>query len=369
MDRVDLRLLLGVAEGLDCPVLAARLRMSETAVRRRLRRLTNPAGTSCLGRSGSEFHLTEQGQVALDSVSRATVAAEAIANLIGVDVVAMRHVRLVTSVAATGSISRAARQLGLPQPAVSAQITRIERRWGTLFHRTPRGVCAAPLLVQLLPHMQRLEKELSRLAGTSVPDDTTVAPDGLTVASEFSLTGMVDAMRDAGLANVRQHVVTIPGPNWAPAMLLADICVYADLPRSSLATPAGWDTTVSFEDPAYVLLPKNVGAGRTTIALRELAGYDWLTGPPRHPQPAVGRRGLSSGGLPTPDPLHRPQRRQWWAHPERRRSGRPHQRHPCSSWRVAHRTAGRGSPSRLDRRVAAREPRRADRPVAGAVAA
>ncbi|MFI7512696.1 LysR family transcriptional regulator [Micromonospora echinofusca] len=215
----------------------------------------------------------------MGSVSQATAAAETIAALIGVDVVAMRHVRLVTSVAATGSISGAARQLGLPQPAVSAQLTRIERRWGTLFDRTPRGVSASPLLVQLLPHLQRLEKEMSRLSGTTMADDTTMVPAGLTVASEFGFTGLVDALRDGGLANVRQHVVTIPGPNWTPAMLAADICVYADLPLAGLATPAGWDTIIAFEDPAYVLLPEDAGADRTTIALRELAEHDWLTGP------------------------------------------------------------------------------------------
>ncbi|MGN9766836.1 LysR family transcriptional regulator [Micromonospora sp. SD12] len=279
MDTIDLRLLLGVADGLDCPVLAARLGLSETAVRKRLRRLAGSAGVSCLQRTGTEYHLTGQGQAALGSVSQATAAAETIAALIGVDVVARRHVRLVTSVAAAGSISGAARHLGLPQPAVSAQLTRIERRWGTLFDRTPRGVSASPLLVQLLPHLQRLEKEMSRLAGTTMADDTTSVPGGLTVASEFGFTGLVDALRDGGLANVRQHVVTIPGPNWAPAMLAADICVYADLPLAGLATPAGWDTTVAFEDPAYVLLPRDAGAGRTTIALRELAEHDWLTGP------------------------------------------------------------------------------------------
>ncbi|MFI6162993.1 LysR family transcriptional regulator [Micromonospora haikouensis] len=254
--------------------------VSATAVRKRLRRLAGCGGMAWLHRTGTEYHLTDRGRAALGSVSRATAAAEAIAALIGVDVVAIRHVRLVTSVAAAGSISGAARHLGLPQPAVSAQVTRIERRWGnTLFDRTPKGMSASPLLVELLPHLQRLEKEASRLSAAIMADDTTFVPGGLTVASEFGCTGLVDALHDGGFVNVRQHVVTIPGPTWVPAMLAADICVYADLPLAGLATPAGWDTIVAFEDPAYVLLPSNVGAGRTTIALCELADHDWLTGP------------------------------------------------------------------------------------------
>ncbi|MBQ1072361.1 LysR family transcriptional regulator [Micromonospora sp. C31] len=282
MDTIDLRLLLGVADGLDCPALAARLGLGETAVRKRLRRLAGAGGVAWLRRAGAGYHLTDRGRAALGSVSQATAAAEAIAALVGVDAdaVAMRHVRLVTSVAATGSINGAARDLGLPQPSVSAQLKRIERSWGsTLFDRTSKGVSARPTLVELLPHLQRLEKELSRLSATTTADDVPVVPGGLTVASEFGSTGMVDALRDGTLVDVRQHVVSIPGPDWTPAMLAADICVYADLPLAGLATPAGWDTIVAFEDPAYVLLPKDAGAGRTTVALRELADHDWLTGP------------------------------------------------------------------------------------------
>ncbi|MFC4150034.1 LysR family transcriptional regulator [Micromonospora mangrovi] len=277
MDARDLRLLLGVADGADVGDLAARSGVSESQVRRRLSQLVgvNEAGWLC--RTGRGYRLSERGQAGLHAVGRAVTACDTIAGLIGVDSVSVRHAQVVDVVAATGSIGGAARQLGLPQPSVSALVARIERRWrAALFDRTQDGVRPTPLLVELLPHLRVLATVVSPVIGRG---DQPAPPGTLQLASEFGFSGLVDALRDDALVDVRQHIVDIPGPGWASAMLAADICVYADLPLVSLAVPAGWDSTVAFEDPAYVLLPRDVGHGRATISLRELADLDWLTGP------------------------------------------------------------------------------------------
>ncbi len=56
----------------------------------------------------------------------------------------LRHLRTVRAIADTGSLTKAAATLGLAQPALSAQLRRIEKALGgTLFERDHTG--PAPL--------------------------------------------------------------------------------------------------------------------------------------------------------------------------------------------------------------------------------
>ena len=53
----------------------------------------------------------------------------------------LRHLKVVCAIAETGSVTKAASQLGLAQPALTAQLQRIERTLGgPLFDRDRRGV-------------------------------------------------------------------------------------------------------------------------------------------------------------------------------------------------------------------------------------
>lgn len=58
----------------------------------------------------------------------------------------LRHLRTVRAIADAGSLTRAATVLGLAQPALSAQLKRIERALGgALFERGRHGVRATAL--------------------------------------------------------------------------------------------------------------------------------------------------------------------------------------------------------------------------------
>lgn len=58
----------------------------------------------------------------------------------------LRHLRVVCAIADAGSVTKAASQLGLAQPALTAQPQRIERALGgPLFERDRRGARATPL--------------------------------------------------------------------------------------------------------------------------------------------------------------------------------------------------------------------------------
>ncbi|WP_330441138.1 LysR family transcriptional regulator [Micromonospora sp. NBC_00821] len=85
----------------------------------------------------------------------------------------LRHLRVVCAIAETGSVTKAASALGLAQPALTAQLQRIERTLGgPLFDRDRRGARPTALgeLVLararvLLPAMKGLQDEAARLAG------------------------------------------------------------------------------------------------------------------------------------------------------------------------------------------------------------
>ncbi len=87
----------------------------------------------------------------------------------------LRHLRIVCAVAEAGSVTKAAAVLGLAQPAVTAQLRRIERLiGGELFERTRLGVSPTPLgeLVLararvLLPAARDLQEDAVRLAALS----------------------------------------------------------------------------------------------------------------------------------------------------------------------------------------------------------
>ena len=88
----------------------------------------------------------------------------------------LRHLKVVCAIAEHGSVTRAAAHLGLAQPALTAQLNRIERALGgPLFDRDHRGARPTALgeLVLarakvVLPAVADLRQEAARLASTPV---------------------------------------------------------------------------------------------------------------------------------------------------------------------------------------------------------
>lgn len=77
----------------------------------------------------------------------------------------LRHLRALVSVAMTPSISRAARQLGISQPALSRQLRAFEQAVGlSLFERSARGVTPTPAGVALTDRAPALLAAAERIA-------------------------------------------------------------------------------------------------------------------------------------------------------------------------------------------------------------
>lgn len=80
------------------------------------------------------------------------------------DILDWTMTRSFLAVAETGSLTRAARPLGLSQPTLTRHITDLESRLGSLFHRQPRGLAPNDTALALLPHAKAMEDAAARLS-------------------------------------------------------------------------------------------------------------------------------------------------------------------------------------------------------------
>ena len=100
----------------------------------------------------------------------------------------LRQLSYFVAVADDGQFTRAANRVSVAQPAVSAQIRRLERELGeTLFHRDRRGVTLTPAGEALLPHAR------AALAAAERGRDTIASLRGmLTGRLRIGVAGPVD---------------------------------------------------------------------------------------------------------------------------------------------------------------------------------
>ncbi len=90
------------------------------------------------------------------------------------------------AVAETGSLSAAARRLGLSQPTLGRQIKALEAELGTaLFTRRPRGLEVTAAGLELLPAARAMQEAASRLALTAAGQAAEVAGTVRLTASAF----------------------------------------------------------------------------------------------------------------------------------------------------------------------------------------
>jgi len=194
----------------------------------------------------------------------------------------IRHLKVVCAIAETGSVTKAAASLGLAQPALTAQLQRIERTLGgPLFERDRRGARPTALgeLVLararvLLRAMKGLEDEASRLAGAA----ESLARYRFGSVNSPILGGLVHRLA----AEQPQAQVSTYG-SWSAEelarMVLGGRLDYVLCGACGDSVPSGeagmaW-RAVSV-DPVFVMLPATHGlAARPEIALADLAGEQW----------------------------------------------------------------------------------------------
>lgn len=96
-------------------------------------------------------------------------------------------VQVFLAVAETGSLSEAARHLGVSQPTMGRQIRQAEHTLDvTLFHRQPRGLALTETGIALLPHAQRMRDSLNALSLTAAGRSETLSGPVRITASVFT---------------------------------------------------------------------------------------------------------------------------------------------------------------------------------------
>jgi DNA-binding transcriptional LysR family regulator len=186
-------------------------------------------------------------------------------------------------VIARGSFSAAGQALSLTQPAVSRQVSLLERRLGTqLVRRTRQGVVpteAGQLLAEhadaVLGRLARAEEEVAALAGLRAGRARVgmfftafalVAPELQALAERrHPALALEYALVDRHSAFRRLHAAEL------------DVALVFEHPSEPDPAPPGIELVPLFEDPATVLLPAGHRlAARPRLTLGELAGEPWI---------------------------------------------------------------------------------------------
>ncbi|MFI9454271.1 LysR family transcriptional regulator [Amycolatopsis sp. NPDC052450] len=195
----------------------------------------------------------------------------------------VRHLRLLDAIASAGSLAKAATALGLSQPALSAQLHRVERALErTVFERDRHGIHPTALGEVLLKHAKRV---------LAAADDLELAirrfhrapPEGLLRIGAFPtvfaepLSGVVAAAAPGRPV----ELLTMTGRTALFTALLdgtVELALYVDHPGQEIVPPDGVHLLPVGTEPVFVIVsPDHPVAGRGEVPLAELAGSAWLT--------------------------------------------------------------------------------------------
>ncbi|MEU2504357.1 LysR family transcriptional regulator [Streptomyces sp. NPDC007863] len=200
-----------------------------------------------------------------------------------------RHLRVLRAVAATGSFSAAARELGCTQPAVSQQMKALEGSAGTpLLIRTGREMRltqAGEVLVRhaagILAGLTAAEEEVAAIAGLRAGRVRLVSfPSGSSTLVPTALA----ALR-AAHPGTRVSLVEAEPPRSVEMLREGDCDIALAFRYGSSHAPGEWDDLVVrplLTDRLVGLVPEaHPLADAGSVSIAELAGDSWIAGCPR----------------------------------------------------------------------------------------
>ncbi|GGV84555.1 LysR family transcriptional regulator [Streptomyces gelaticus] len=198
-----------------------------------------------------------------------------------------RHLRVLRAVAATGSFSAAARELGCTQPAVSQQMKALETSVGTtLLIRTGREMRltqAGEALVRhasgILAGLTAAEEEVAAIAGLRSGRVRLVSfPSG----SSTLVPGALAALREAH-PGTRVSLVEAEPPRSVEMLREGDCDIALAFRYGAAGTE--WDDLVVrplLTDRLIGLVPEGHRLSRSAeVDIADLAGESWIAGCPR----------------------------------------------------------------------------------------
>ncbi|MGY1498346.1 LysR family transcriptional regulator [Streptomyces sp. QTS52] len=197
----------------------------------------------------------------------------------------VRHLRVLNAIADAGSISRAAAALGFTQPALTAQLQRIERLLGgSLFIRDGNGSRPTAFGAMVLAHAHGIltaHEDLMRDVRQRGPDDSDLTALRLgSIPGPLTAVLVTTARRLLPRAEITLHTCDTEEEQLE---LLAtgrlDFGLVVDYPEYELALRPGLSDALLAVEPVFVLISEGHPlTGRPDIPLRDLSGEAWLVG-------------------------------------------------------------------------------------------
>lgn len=195
----------------------------------------------------------------------------------------VRHLRLLDAIASAGSLAKAATALGLSQPALSAQLHRVERALErTVFERDRHGIRPTALGEVLLKHAKRVlaaadDLDLAIRRFHRAPPESLLRIGAFPTVFAETLSGVVAAATPGRPV----ELLTMTGRTALFTALLdgtVELALYVDHPGQEIVPPDGVHLLPVGTEPVFVIVsPDHPVAGRGEVSLAELAGSAWLT--------------------------------------------------------------------------------------------
>ncbi|MGH3312591.1 MAG: LysR family transcriptional regulator [Streptomyces sp.] len=198
----------------------------------------------------------------------------------------VRHLRALCAIADTGSVHKAARQLGMTQPSLTTQLRRIEKAvGGQLFSRERTGSRPTPLGRSVLCRARPLVAEMSALVREARAAASGVGGAHLRIGSTGSpaVPGWLRRLR-ARLPETDTTIHMDVSAHTLLRMVAADqldaIFVH-EVEGSPLRIPDGVELHVLVErEPQFVAVAANhPAAARSVLNLEDLAQERWMVDP------------------------------------------------------------------------------------------
>ncbi|WP_405453635.1 LysR family transcriptional regulator [Streptomyces achromogenes] len=196
----------------------------------------------------------------------------------------VRHLRVLCAIADTGSLHKAARELGLAQPSLSTQLRRIERALGAqLFVRARTGCRPTPLGLAVLSRARPLVAEFAAIV-TETRAAAARAAGGyqlrIGATASRAIPGWLRLLRARrpGIEPVLQMSVSANALLDMVAAGRLDTAFVHEVEGSPLRVPAGLCLRVLVErEPQFVTLAADhPAASRSQVRLADLAGDRWM---------------------------------------------------------------------------------------------
>ncbi|MFE2379707.1 LysR substrate-binding domain-containing protein [Streptomyces sp. NPDC059398] len=222
----------------------------------------------------------------------------------------VRHLRALCAIADTGSLHRAARELGMSQPSLTTQLRRIENSLGgQLFSRTRTGCRPTPLGRTVLSRARPLIDEMRSLVTEAKAAAARAAGPRLRIGATANraIPGWLRRLR-ARLPETETSLHMDVSANALLRLVASgqlDVAFVHEVEGCPLRLPDGLDIRVLVErEPQSVTLAADhPAAADPVVKLADLAADQWMVDPTVDGELDGMRRMLRAAGL-NPRVLH-----------------------------------------------------------------